>query len=88
MSTNNVEIHQLGPKQLAVVFNKSALAALKNGGATGCQLRMGKKMYKIVFMRDVSFHQRRAEFDRQLKLEGTELTLWQKLKRKLKWQKQ
>lgn len=88
MPSSNVEVHQIGSQHLAVVFNKHALQEMRNGGATGCQLSMGKKRLKLVFMRDTDFHKRKSEFQKnQLAHEQPKLSIWQRVKGWFKWQK-
>jgi len=87
MPVNNVEIHQLGKKQLAIVFNRHALKALQHGGATGCQLTMGRKRIKLVFMRDQAFAQRLDEFKQTIAKEVLQHSLWYRFKRRFKWGK-
>lgn len=84
---NNVEIHQLGSRQLAVVFNKHALKAIQQGGASGCQLKMGGKQLKFIFMRDTHFQQRAAEF-RQMVAKEEPKTFWQRIRGWFTWRKQ
>jgi len=87
MGINNVEIHQLGKKQMAVVFNKAALKALQSGGASGCQLTVGNKRVKMLFMRDTAYHQRMSEFKQIIAKEEREGSFWNKVKGWFTWRK-
>lgn len=59
---NSVEIVQLSSNTTVIGFNKTALAALKDGKAQVVELKMGKKIMRVLIMRDTEFKAKMSEF--------------------------
>lgn len=59
---NSVEIVQLSSNTTVIAFNKTALAALKDGKAQVVELKQGKKITRVLIMRDTEFNAKMSEF--------------------------
>lgn len=81
MANENIEVYQISPKSLCVAFHKNALASLKEGGSLALKVKVGRRDMTMLFMRDVAFKERLAEF-RQSKdfRDMQKSSLWQRAK--------
>jgi len=62
MSTGNVDVVQLGPKQVAITLNKNALLQLKEGRGVGVDLKSTNGNFRVLLMRDTEFHAKFSQF--------------------------
>lgn len=74
----DVQLVQLSPNRVAITFNKKALAKLREGGSAGVSLKFASKELKFLFMRDVEFNAKFAEFRRTSVMEQKSLPWWKR----------
>lgn len=59
---SNVDVVQLGSKQIAVTFSKHALAGLKDGQSFAVDLKVKGDTFRMMFMRDTDFKEKIHQF--------------------------
>ena len=75
---NSVEIVQLSGNTTVIAFNKTALAALKDGKAQVVELKLGKKIMRVLIMRDTEFKSKMSEFRQHYQeLDQKKIKWWQ-----------
>lgn len=76
--SQDVEIIQLSKNNIAVLFNKHALTALRAGHSQAIILKqgIGRKDLTFLFMRDTDFKKSYSDFTKTL---GQEESFWSKL---------
>ena len=72
----NLELIQLSKNNFVVAFSKKAIAGLKDGKATGLNVKTRGKTLKFVFMRDSAYRGKMEKFQKSVAEELRNMPWW------------
>ena len=79
----NLELIQLSKNNFVVAFSKKAIAGLKDGKATGLNVKTRGKTLKFVFMRDSAYRGKMEKFQKSVAEELRNMPWWKRWWKKI-----